>query len=88
MNGIIEIIKPGATDGEKIRLQLKYRRHRLLLALIRGARLTTLEMCEKFCICDPRSEIRFLRKAGHNILDEWKVSIDGVKYKEYFINQQ
>lgn len=87
MEKVIEIKKPGTEGKEVIRILLKYRRHRLLLALLRGNRLTTLEMSDKFSICDPRSEIRSLRKAGHEIQDEWKSSIDGVRYKEYFIKK-
>lgn len=38
--------------------------------------------------CDPRSYIRYLRRHGINVTDEWRTGADGSRYKAYFIPKQ
>ena len=35
--------------------------------------------------CDPRSYIRYLRRHGVPVTDEWRQGADGSRYKVYFI---
>lgn len=45
--------------------------------------VTELTMLTGFC--DPRSYIRYLRNHGVNVMDEWRTSSGGARYKVYFI---
>lgn len=48
--------------------------------------VTELTMITGFC--DPRSYIRYLRKHGIKVTDEWRHGSDGSRYKVYFIPPQ
>lgn len=67
----------------KLKLTLKQQQ---LLALLRdGRKHSVADILNRLFIGDPRSVIRTLRDSGIDIKDEWVPSINGGKYKKYWI---
>lgn len=64
--------------------KMTYRRQRLFELLCSG-RNSVADICRKTGYSDPRGHIRALRNAGVKILDEWRKTADGVRYKVYWI---
>lgn len=60
------------------------RRQRLFQILFAGKN-SVADICKKTGYSDPRGHIRALRNAGINVLDEWRKTADGVRYKVYWI---
>lgn len=59
-----------------------------LLALLRdGGKHSVSDIMNRLFIGDPRSAIRTLRNRSINIKDEWVSSVNGGKYKRYWIEQ-
>lgn len=59
-----------------------------LLALLRdGRKHSVADIMNRLFIGDPRSAIRNLRDSGIDIKDEWVPSVNGGKYKRYWIEQ-
>jgi hypothetical protein len=50
-----------------------------------GAKLTAADISIITHCSDPRTHIRSLRHKGIEILDEWRNSDDGVRYKVYWL---
>lgn len=55
-----------------------------VLSLLRTGQYTSFEIGEKLKLPDPRSNIRYLRKAGYPISDYWTVA-ENSRCKKYFI---
>jgi hypothetical protein len=67
----------------KLKFTLKQQQ---LLALLRdGSKHSVADIMNRLFIGDPRSTIRNLRDSGIDIKDEWVPSINGGKYKKYWI---
>jgi hypothetical protein len=57
-----------------------------LLALLRdGGKHSVADIMNRLFIGDPRSTIRNLRDSGIDIKDEWVPSVNGGKFKRYWI---
>lgn len=62
-------------------------RRNTIYALLEKGRYSASELTILTGFCDPRSYIRYLRKKGIKILDEWNTSAKGSRYKVYYIPQ-
>lgn len=59
---------------------------KLYSTLIDGRKHSSIELMRVLHISDPRSEIRYLRKHGITVSDEWRTHPElGTRYKRYFI---
>ena len=58
----------------------------LVALLSDGHHHSVYDIASKLYIGDPRSSIRDLRNHGINVDDEWVPSVNGGKYKRYWIN--
>jgi len=47
--------------------------------------VSTIDLTLNCYVADPRRAIAYLRKYGHNILDYWKKTESGKKYKVYYL---
>ena len=62
------------------------RQQQNLISLLRdGYHHSVFDIAKRCFIGDPRSTIRCLRDSGIDIKDEWVPSINGGKYKKYWI---
>lgn len=57
---------------------------RVMSLLMEGGKLSVTDICTRLKIADPRSHIRCLRAKGFQILDEWKKTGMGNRYKVYY----
>lgn len=60
-------------------------RCRKVYNLLCNGKHTVTDITIKTGFGDPRSYIRDLREKGVNVLDEWRKTSDGVRYKVYYI---
>ena len=58
---------------------------RLLHFLMGGGRYSVADIMNALYIGDPRSSIRDLRNRGIQVKDEWVPSVNGGKYKRFWI---
>lgn len=63
-------------------------RQRILQTLSDGRKHHAAELTLTCHTSDPRGIIRDLRRAGHNILDEWATSPTGARYKLFWLAKQ
>lgn len=61
------------------------RRRARIRALLEQQPRSVTELTVMTGFCDPRSYIRYLRRHGVNVTDEWRTGSDGSRYKVYFI---
>lgn len=61
---------------------------RVLELLLLGGKHSVADICCKLFLSDPRGYIRVLRDKGFEILDEWRVTDFGNRYKVYFIKTE
>lgn len=61
------------------------RRRARIRALLEQQPRSVTELTIITGFCDPRSYIRYLRRHGVNVTDEWRTGSDGSRYKVYFI---
>lgn len=60
--------------------------YKLFSILSDGRKHSSIELMRSMHISDPRSEIRYLRKHGIIVSDEWHTHPElGTRYKRYFI---
>lgn len=53
-----------------------------------GGKYSAADISIYLHLCDPRGHIAELRNKGIAILDEWRVSDYGSRYKVYFLKQE
>lgn len=58
---------------------------RVLNYLSCGGKRSAADIARALYLCDPRGHIAQLRKKGHPILDEWRTSEEGNRFKVYFV---
>lgn len=51
-----------------------------------GQKYTVADISIAYHLSDPRHYIRALRKKGFPINDEWRETVDGSRYKAYYLN--
>lgn len=73
-------------DKEKAKA-LPPQQQRVMLALMEGGKHSTVDLCRSLYVADPRANIAVLRAKGFNILDEWRQTPAGSRYKVYFYKQ-
>ena len=61
---------------------------RVLSLLLLGGKHSVAKICCKLYLSDPRGHIRVLRDKGFEILDEWRVTDFGNRYKVYYIKSE
>ena len=66
-------------------MKLTRQQTRLLNLLQDGVRHSVVDIANRCFIGDPRSSIRVLRDNGIDVKDEWVKSINGGRYKRYWI---
>lgn len=64
------------------------RRRARIRALLEQQPRSVTELTVITGFCDPRSYIRYLRRHGVTVTDEWEQGADGARYKVYFIPPQ
>lgn len=70
---------------EKIMAVLPRVQRRVFNALAGGAKLTAADISIITHCSDPRTHIRSLRNRGVQILDEWRLTEYGTRYKVYWL---
>lgn len=51
-----------------------------------GGKYSAFDIAMRLRLCDPRGHIAVLRRKGIEVLDEWRTTSRGERYKVYFIN--
>jgi len=60
----------------------------ILTAMLRGRKLTCLDILRDFGCMNGKGRIHELRRAGHKIEDEWIETQNGARIKRYFIQTE
>ena len=63
------------------------RQRRVMCLLSDGQKHSVIGIMQSLNIADPRSTIRDLRKLGYNVRDEWRDTIEGNRFKMYWIDR-
>lgn len=61
------------------------KRRRKVYDILCGGKNSVADITIKTGYSDPRGYIRDLRKSGVCVLDEWRTTADGARYKVYYI---
>lgn len=64
------------------------RQRRVMCLLSDGQKHSVIGIMQSLNIADPRSTIRDLRKMGIVVHDEWRDTIEGNRFKMYWIDKQ
>lgn len=73
---------------EKLIAALPRVQRRVFNALAGGGKLTAADISIITHCSDPRTHIRNLRNRGVQILDEWRATEYGTRYKVYYLGNQ
>ncbi len=65
----------------------KEQSERLFELFNNGGKYSVVDIMMRLWIGDPRSVIRYLRKSGVEVLDEWRTAPSGNRYKVYWIEK-
>lgn len=60
----------------------------ILRILSDGGKYSAADLTVRTHYCDPRGHIKELRDKGIDILDEWRQTDDGIRYKVYYLNRR
>lgn len=52
-----------------------------------GGKYSVYDITTRLHMSDPRGHIASLRRKGIEVLDEWRTTTEGGRYKVYYINQ-
>lgn len=52
-----------------------------------GGKYSVFDITTRLHIADPRGHISILRRKGIEILDEWRTTTEGERYKVYFVGK-
>lgn len=73
-------------DIEQTLQQLPKHQRAILRILSDGGKYSAADLTVRTHYCDPRGHIKELRDKGIDILDEWRQTDDGIRYKVYYLN--